>query len=115
LRGQLCAVPQGPQFCPDYILSDASHTGRRVETAICASKHSAWVVHHGRDALNAVSNDFGMLDEVCKRVDHASYEDLVATERDVRQDAEFMRVSRVGERQKDRARLRMQNSWKDVA
>jgi hypothetical protein len=56
-----------------------------------------------------------VLDKIRQRVDDAGDEQLIGGERNVFQQLELMRVTRIGERQENRARLRLQNSRENIA
>ncbi len=99
------AVGHRLQLGPDDVLGDPPHAGRGVEAAIGAGHHAMRVADRARDVFEPVGDDLGMLDKPGQIVDDAGDDDLVVGQREFLQDAPFVLVPRVRERQHEAADL----------
>jgi hypothetical protein len=80
LGGKARAIGESTQLGPHNVLRHPAHAGRGVEAAIGTRQHALGIADGTRNALEAIGNDFRVLDEVGLRVDDAGNDQLVVSE-----------------------------------
>src|SRR5262245_40280035 len=113
-RRESRSVPESTELRPHHIRSDTPPPCRGVEAAIVRGEHSGSVSDHSNDPFDSIRYHLRVLDNVGQRVDNAGHQNLSGLQRKLLEAAEFMRVTRAGERQIQSADVRSLNDRQDI-
>ena len=113
-RGDAGALCHCGELRPHHIFRHPAHSRRGIEAAVGAGQQAVRIADRCRDALDALGHDLGMLDEVGEGIDHAGNDGLIGGRQHGLEQAIFMGVARIRERQDESADRSFQDDRKNL-